>query len=62
MRSRLALSLTSKYSSEKSKYILLIESAMDSNRRNPIVVLIVFEVTCALNIALLNIGVLLANL
>ena len=35
---------------------------MDSDRRNPIVVLIAFEVTCTLNIALLNIGVLLVNL
>ena len=62
MRSRLALSLTLKYSSEKSKYILLIESTMDSNRRNPIVVSIVFKVTYTLNIALLNIRVLLTNL
>ena len=35
---------------------------MDSNRRNPIAVSIVFEVTCALNTALLNTGVLLTNL
>ena len=41
---------------------MLIESTIDSDRRNPIVVLIVFEVTCTLNVALLNIGVLLTNL
>ena len=35
---------------------------MDSNKRNPIVVLIVFEVTRTLNIALLSTGVLLTNL
>ena len=35
---------------------------MDSDGRNPVVVLIVFEVTYALNVALLNTGVLLANL
>ena len=62
MQLRLVLSLTLKYSSEKSKYILLIESTIDSNRRNPIVVLIVFKVTCTSNTALLNTGVLLANL
>ena len=62
MRLRLVLSLTSKYSSKKSKYILLIESTIDSDRRNPIVVLIAFKVICTLNIALLNIGVLLTNL
>ena len=35
---------------------------MNSDRRNPIVVLIAFKVTYASNVALLNIGVLLANL
>ena len=35
---------------------------MNSNRRNPIVVLIVFKVTYTLNVALLNTGVLLTNL
>ena len=35
---------------------------MDSNERNPIVVLIVFEVTYTLNIALLDIRVLYTNL
>ena len=62
MRSRLVLSLTSKYSSKKSKYILLIKSTIDSNERNPIVVSIAFKVTCTLNTALLNTGVLLTNL
>ena len=62
MRLRLVLSLTLKYSSKKSKYILLIESTIDSNERNPIVVLIVFKVICTSNIALLNTGVLLTNL
>ena len=62
MRLRLVLSLTLKYSSEKSKYILLIESTVDSDGRNPIAVLIAFEVTRASNVALSNTGVLLANL
>ena len=35
---------------------------MDSDRRNPVVVSIVFKVTCTSNVALLNTGALLANL
>ena len=35
---------------------------MDSDRRNPIAVSIVFKVTCTSNTALLNTGALLANL
>ena len=62
MRSRLALSLTLKYSSKKSKYTLLIESTMDSDGRNPVAVLIAFKVTHTSNATLLNTGALLANL
>ena len=41
---------------------MLIKSTIDFNKRNPIAVSIVLKVTHALNVALLNIGALLANL